>query len=249
MKTIYLRGGKATNTAVQILTHHLSALEHEVVRHRDLPHDVIVCWGMSCTRETPTLNGNVNKFDKWEAILQFHRHKISAPIVFPIRELEHHAFRFPLLARNRTHRGGLDIKVVNDWREAYAVNAKGDKDFFSVYIPTETEYRVWVFKNRAFAVYEKLYKGEGEYLGIQRNRHFGFKFEKQDELLQDEALSTLSIAAVKALNMDFGAADVILGKDGKYYVLEVNSMPNISSLKKSSGIRLANQISRWAESL
>lgn len=247
MKTIYLRGGKETNTAVKMLTHHLSALDHEVVRHRDLPHDVIVCWGMSCERKTPTLNGNLNKFDKWEAIRAFHYAGIFAPVVFSIETHEDYRGPFPILARRRTHRGGTDILVCNNRSEAHEAWAARVYDFFSVYIPTSTEYRVWVFKNKAFAVYEKLYKGEGEYQGIQRNRHFGFKFEKQDELLQDKALITVSVAAVKALEMDFGVVDVILGKDGKYYVLEVNSMPNISSLQKSSGIRLAKRISDWAE--
>ena len=104
-----------------------------------------------------------------------------------------------------------------------------------------------MFKNKAFAVYEKVFKGEGEYQGYARNHRFGFKFVKQDEMREVEDLTKPSIGAVKALGMDFGAVDVILGKDGKYYVLEVNSMPSIENNKKSTGIRLAAAISKWAE--
>jgi glutathione synthase/RimK-type ligase-like ATP-grasp enzyme len=47
--------------------------------------------------------------------------------------------------------------------------------------------------------------------------------------------------------MDWGAVDILHGLDGKYYVLEVNSMPDISSNIRVSGIRLADRIHRWAE--
>jgi glutathione synthase/RimK-type ligase-like ATP-grasp enzyme len=249
MKTIYIRGGKDTNTAVRMLTNHLEGLGHGVARHRDAPHDVIVCWGMSVNHEVPTLNGNVNKFDKFQAICEFHDKEIPAPNVFTTDKWNIFGSPespFPWLARNWTHKGGKDIIVVNNIDEANDIDDLGHKDFFSVYTPTKTEYRVWVFKDKAFAVYEKQWKGEGEYQGIQRNRHFGFKFVKQDEMLEDNKLCSFSIDAVAALEMDFGAVDVVLGKDDKYYVLEVNSMPNISSLKKSSGIRLAKRISQWA---
>jgi glutathione synthase/RimK-type ligase-like ATP-grasp enzyme len=131
--------------------------------------------------------------------------------------------------------------------DARRVVAEGQHTHFSVWIPTATEYRVWTICGKAIAIYEKVYKGSGEYDGFMRNRRFGFKFEKKDELRETKAITKPAIEAVKALHMDFGAVDILKGKDGKFYVLEVNSMPHIDNLKRSSGVRLAKAISNWAE--
>jgi hypothetical protein len=253
MKTIYIRGGGARNGAVEILRTHLEERGHEVVRKAEQGHDRTVCWGIS-TKEIGALNSKVNQFNKFEAMLEFHHNRVPAPIVFDKVDLEMLLLKnredigFPWLARKFTHRGGTDIVTVTSFQQAMRMAVRDECDFFSVFILTQTEFRVWVFQNDAFAIYEKQWKGEGEFIGIQRNRHFGFTFVKRDDLRDDEEkLTGMSIAAVKALNMDFGAVDVILGKDGQFYVLEVNTMPNIDSVERSSGIRLAKRISQWAE--
>jgi hypothetical protein len=153
---------------------------------------------------------------------------------------------FPWLARKKHHIKGKDIQVVKSYQEAEAVRRARTHDFFSVWIPTKTEYRVWTF-NRVIAIYEKQFKGEGEYEGYMRNRRFGFKFVKRDDLLDNRKLGSSCTKAVGAINMDFGAVDILESKDGHYYVLEVNSMPHIDSTERSSGIRLAKNISLWAE--
>lgn len=40
-----------------------------------------------------------------------------------------------------------------------------------------------------------------------------------------KAVEVAAVAAVKSLNFDFGAVDIITGKDGRVYVLEVNTAP------------------------
>jgi glutathione synthase/RimK-type ligase-like ATP-grasp enzyme len=249
MTTIYLRGGAKTNTSVKVLTEHLTKLGHSIVRNKNEEFDAIVGWGVSRQEvEGPMLNAGVNQFNKFEAIKEFHRKRIPAPTVFRAREVgENKDNPFPWLARRFNHHGGKDIKVVNGLGEARRMVIQYLPDFFSVYIPTRTEYRVWVFRDEAFAVYEKVWKGEGEYQGVQRNHAFGFRFDKRDDLLENEALCHWGVEAVKALGMDMGAVDVIEAKDGELYVLEVNSMPSIESVKKVSGIRLAKRISDWAE--
>lgn len=246
MKSIYLRGGSAKNKAVKILTEHLTQLGHTVVRSKDEPHDVTVGWGMSRQGvEGPMLNADVNLYNKFQAINIFKRNNIPAPFVgTEIRDVQGQPF--PWLARKFQHKCGRDIKPVYGLGEARRIQVQYSPDFWSVFVPTKTEYRVWSFKDKVLAVYEKVFKGEGEYDGIQRNHRFGFKFEKRDDL-RDSDIGTWGSQAVAALEMDFGATDIIEGKDGEYYVLEVNSMPSIDDTKKSSGIRLASAISKWAE--
>lgn len=252
MRTIYLAGGMGSNTAIKVMTHHLVKLGHKVVRDHKDPDgwDVTVRWGKSYGYDKPALNAHVNRFDKYNAFTAMLKADVPVPKTFDVEDLRLNALgmpAFPWLARKRHHVKGKDIEVVKNYREAEQVRRAGTHDFFSVWIPTRTEYRVWAFQGKALAVYEKVYKGEGEYEGFSRNRRFGFKFEKRDDLRGLKALTKPSVDAVKALDMDFGAVDVLEGKDGKFYVLEVNSMPNIDTIERSSGIRLAQAISNWAE--
>lgn len=253
MRTIYLAGGQGSNTAIKVITTHLEKVGHRVTRDPKDPKgwDVTVRWGRSYGYDKPALNAHVNQFDKYEAFFPMAKLDVSVPSVFSMQDfvstLPQYLPAFPWLARKRHHVKGKDIEVIKTYKEAQVIKFAGTHDFFSVWIPTKTEYRVWVFQDQVLAVYEKTFKGEGEYDGFMRNRRFGFKFEKRDDLRGVKSLVKNSINAVKAINMDFGAADVLEGKDGKFYVLEVNSMPHIDSTERSSGIRLAAAMSKWAE--
>jgi glutathione synthase/RimK-type ligase-like ATP-grasp enzyme len=255
MKTIYIAGGCKGNTAVKVLKHHLESLGYRVTRDAQDPGGwhATLRWGRSYHGSKPALNANVNAYDKYEAFKLFEAHGISMPqIVTASPEFgpnEWPPIVGPWLARKRHHVKGKDIVVCKTPGEVLRTYYAGTHDFFSVFIPTKTEYRVWVFRNRILAVYEKVYKGKGEYEGYTRNHRFGFKFEKRDDMRDLFALVVPCVEAVNALNIDFGAVDILQGKDGKFYVLEVNSMPHIENFERSSGIRLAAAVSKWAEGL
>jgi hypothetical protein len=249
MKTIYLAGGGPKNTAVKVLTEHLEGLGHRVTRDAQDPDGwgKTIRWGVSYHGGKPALNERVNQWDKMEHLEIFIGNNILAPLVYRVQWMPPAAYLkpYPWLARKRQHQKGKDIVVCQCDKEAFACT--DTHDFFTPWIPTQTEYRVWVFRNKALTIYEKVFKGEGEYEGFMRNHRFGFRFDQRDELLDNKELIKPAIAAVKAIDLDFGAVDVLFGKDGKYYVLEVNSMPHIDSVKRVSGIRLAREFSRWAE--
>ncbi|SRR6266576_118945 len=251
MKTIYLNGGKASNTAIKVMTHHLTHLGHEIVRMGDDPHryDVGLSWGRSYNGPKPFLNSKVNQFDKFNCFEAFEEYDVPCPFTYGIDYISNHVI--PVgeiwLARKTHHSKGKDIAVCKTTEEARRIMRAGQHAFFSVYIPIDTEYRVWVFQDKAFATYEKVYTGQGEYKGFMRNRRFGFEFSKRDNLVGTATIEGPCIKAVKALGMDWGAVDILKGKDGKFYVLEVNSMPHISNTKRSCGVRLAKQVSMWAE--
>jgi len=60
-----------------------------------------------------------------------------------------------------------------------------------------------------------------------RNVHTGWVYCREDFVLPDEA-AQLSIAAVQAVGLDFGAVDLIYNKHyNKFYILEINSAPGI----------------------
>jgi len=246
MKTIYIRGGKGSNTAIKVMMWHLAQLEHRVVRSKEDPSDVILSWGCSYDGPKPCVNGHVNQFNKFNCFNEFRKAGVLCPTTFGVDRLDEQA-PFPWLARKKQHQKGKDIVVCKTRREAKEVWERGEHAFFSVFIPTDTEYRVWVFKGKAFSTYEKVFKGVGEYEGFMRNRRFGFSFQKRDDLIGSHQIEGPCIKAVAALGMDWGAVDILKGKDGKFYVLEINSMPNISNTKRSCGVRLAKHVSLWAE--
>lgn len=249
MKTIYIRGGKGSNTAINVMRKHFEGLGHTVVRGKEDPSEVVVSWGCSYHGPKPCVNGNVNAFNKDNCFERFREKGVPCPQTFSIKEGLHRGIvrGQVFLARESKHSKGKDIVVCKTNDDLMAVARQGVKTFFSVFIPTETEYRVWVFKGKAFAIYEKVFKGGGEFQGYNRNRRMGFDFSKRDEMRGTHQIEGPSIKAVEALGMEWGAVDILKGKDGKYYVLEVNSMPNINNTKRSSGVRLAAAISKWAE--
>jgi len=244
MKSIYIRGGDAKEPGVLVLKEHLENKGHRIVRRKDgVDYDVVVCWGCSMrdplVKRVPALNANVNKYNKLEALLQFGKVGANIPII------KTYDNRLPLdqgpwLGRNLSHEKGKDIVVYETWRD---VQMSSPKDFYVRYIPNDQELRVWVYKEKAFAVYHKQYRVHD----IENYKRMELRSELRDDLLNERNFVKPAIYAVEALKMDFGAVDILHGEDGKYYVLEVNSMPDISSTIRVSGIRLANIISDWAQ--
>jgi RimK-like ATP-grasp domain len=255
MKSIYIAGGGPKNTAVKVLLFHLEKLGHRVTRDPKDPDgwDVTLRWGKSYRFEKPALNAGVNQYDKMTAMLKWQEKNVKCPVVFTTADFERegygpkYEFPFPWYARKRHHWKGKDIIKCANLAEAQDATWNGSSEFFSVFVPSKTEYRVWQFEDRTLAVYEKVQKEGVEWDGIARNRRFGFAFQKRDDLRADEVLSKLCKRALKHIGMDFGAIDLLHGTDDAYYVLEINSMPNIDTVKRSSGIRLAAAISKWAE--
>lgn len=223
---------------------HLGGHGHDVIRSRQAPaqYDAVVSFGQRHSeRHKPVINGECSRFNKSTHLKMFNDAGISAPVVHV--DVDAYEEGTMTLARKLSHRKGLDI--IECRTKQQLVEAMRQRDFWVKWIPTKVEYRVWVFRDKVFAVYEKQFKGDGPYQGVARNRRFGFKFvsREMDGVKHMDALRELCVKAVKTIHLDWGAVDVIRGKDGKFYVLEVNTMPNIDSLERKSGRELARLIS------
>jgi len=249
--TIYLRGDDCPT--MEVLKEHFTNLGVPVVRHKAEEHDVTVCWGTSMQElRGPNLNGKVNKYSKFTHFKKFDKLDVRHPLVFErekILDFIDDPPPFPWLGRKPYHDNGKDIIPMTSLKEVVrALINREDFDFVSVFVPTEAEYRVWVFGSKVLAVYKKVHKGK-RFTGIERQFDFyrSFLFQNRDDLLNDKRLCKLSTDAVASIDLDFGAVDVLLGEDHKYYVLEVNSMPNIDCLTRVSGIRLTKAIAKWAD--
>lgn len=99
------------------------------------------------------------------------------------------------------------------------------------YVRKRREFRVHVFQGQAIAVQEKKRESEAEQTADQkliRNRDNGWVFCVLD-VQEPDGLRSIAVDAVAKIGLDFGAVDMILGKDEKLYVLEVNTKPGLES--------------------
>ncbi len=221
------------------------ALLRQYLQHRNAYNErssTIVCYGQPASGRR-VLNSNCGT----DKIVRMHKMGRAGVLVVPWFSDPGHAAGsvFPLLARKSTGFGGTDIVPVFQ-AEEIPWRIQAGWDWFSEYIPVETEYRVWVFQEQLLDVYEKTMQRPAEFKFIGRNFRNGFEF--QVALLRGGAISATDQAfgAVRALELDFGAVDILLGKDGRCYVLEVNTAPGVlRSHAEPTLAKLADKIVEW----
>jgi len=215
-------------------------------------HNPIICYGARANKVTMNkypylkdktylnsiykIEKNINKHN---ALIKMRDNNVSIPPMYNWDEFNELMFKMgglnplPVIARKSMHHGGSGLKIVD--REFINVNGLlHSRDILKYYsyflelINAEREYRVHVFQNQVIRITRKYLKEglqEEELSKIQRvvkSHDNGWvhslrDIEKVPETVKEEALK-----AVKALDYDFGGVD-ILYKDGKSYVLEVNS--------------------------
>jgi len=138
----------------------------------------------------------------------------------------------------RAHSGRGIVIMDPDFPETFENQSA---PLFVKYIPKKDEYRVHVLRGNVIDVQRKGLKAElkgteGVNFKI-RNLANGFvytRFDNNNIPLIDSprvptAVKTVGIAAVNALGLDFGAADIIFNeKSGQAYCLEVNTAPGLT---------------------
>jgi glutathione synthase/RimK-type ligase-like ATP-grasp enzyme len=190
----------------------------------------------------PTLNANAGAGDKYEQMVRMGEAGVLVPQTYMPDD---NPTQFPLLARKRHHMGGTDIRLVMQAKELPWRAASGS-DFFVEYIPWETEYRVWVFRGKHLGTYEKVMGHPEMYkrLGANYKNGFVFNLVRQGDIPRAAVQSATS--AIGALDLDFGAVDVLKGENGKFYTLEVNTAPGVQNGTRQVLRGLADNIAVWA---
>ena len=131
------------------------------------------------------------------------------------------------------HRQGRNLWMVRSRHELFETVSRNpvlqeNGWYVSKFIDKTNEYRVFVFKGKAFAVAEKIPEDrdliawnfcEGADYGNVRWGNWNLPCVNE------------SIKACEALGLDFGAVDVILSPEGDPYVLEVNTAPAMPNLE------------------
>jgi glutathione synthase/RimK-type ligase-like ATP-grasp enzyme len=158
------------------------------------------------------------------------------------KELEN--LTYPMFARMNHGFGAKDIGLILQPEEVAWRIAAG-WEWFSTYIPTKAEQRIWIYQDDHLDTYEKQMKRPSEYKGLGRNFGQGFEFVHVEP---HKAAVREATNAVAAVGLDFAAVDVLIGKDDQPYVLEANTAPGVirSGCQATLG-KLADRIVEWAK--
>ena len=201
-----------------------------------------ICYGLG-TRSRRALNSACNDGDKIDRMKLMNAAGVLTVPWFDGEQVPRD-FKFPALARQTYGHGGTDIVPVFQ-AEEIPWRVRAGWTWFSAYVPLETEYRVWVFRDTHLDTYEKTMQRPDDYKFVGRNFRNGFDFTHYNRP-PIEAVDAAK-KTIKSLGFDFGAVDMLLGKDGKVYVLECNTAPGvIKSGAQSTLAKLADCMVNWA---
>lgn len=196
--------------------------------------ECLIRWGSTLQVEEPDKTLNRQKSvatasDKLRTLEILADKGISVPQV--VRLVPNIKLPWVGLARSRTHSGGNDIYLCLQNQDiAEAVNR--NLDYLVQYIPTVQEFRYHIFKNRSIKVSEKVLTNRKRIKPFIRNLSTGYTFRVPDKVHKEAR--KMAKRAVSALELDFGAVDVVISDDNRPFVLEVNTGPGLipSGIKK-----------------
>lgn len=145
---------------------------------------------------------------------------------------------FPCMGRGRSHMQGRDVQIYMQMED---IRQYGESDYYMEYIPKRKEYRVHVIDDEVVKVSEKRFTNpeDVEYDPLVWNYHTGWTFHHPSER---HTGIYLAMPAIKSLDLDFGAVDMLLGEDGNMYVLEANTCPGLSESSLDSYERKFRQL-------
>lgn len=209
-------------------------------RYRPRLNDVIITWGMSQAPTTwrPSTQRMLNHWSDvtiaHNKILTFRaweRFAERIPLSYvPFTESSHTAQQWLQQGAKVVCRGsvtghsGVGITIVSGQTSLPYVG------LYTKYIPKKKEFRVHVINGRIIDIQQKRKRLDipREQIDYQvRAHHKGWVFCR-DGIEEPSDLRTTALHAIEALNLDFGAVDIIWNeKQNKSYALEVNTAPGL----------------------
>ena len=217
------------------------------------PADAVVCYGAGLDARRPhTLNALCSRFNKLQQAVRL-QERLGVNSLGVIQPPQGGTLvpgtagvpTLPWLARKTAHTKGKDIMAVLEPWQIPARLSSG-ASYFTPYVPSITEYRSWVYRNRVLGTYEKRMTRPQDCTRLGRNYANGFDFSFREGESVPEALKDVVRRAIAALGLDFGMVDTLETPDHNFVVLEVNSAGGVQNDRRNVIRALAHRIVRWA---
>ena len=216
-------------------TNHNSA-NYQVVEigDEDFTNHIVVRWG---NRIDVNLH-NCIVYNKAEAIANatdkkksreiFKQKGVNSPRLVSRGDVN---INYPLIARPRVHAKGKNFHVIKNEVE-FTVHLNTHQDwYYSEFVDKVQEFRIHCGHGRILNYLEKPNPGNGQIAWNRALNGEAFTNVKWNDY--NSAVCKVALEAIQALGLDFGGVDVILDKEGKAHVLEVNTSPTLASSEYS----------------
>lgn len=148
--------------------------------------------------------------------------EVPTPELYDPRQARVMAWEQPLIGRPDRHRAGAGFYKCTGSNAVIRATELGVTHFME-YIEGGREFRVHVAFGKSIKIAEKV-GGTGNIRTFKNGWYFGYP----EDFHHKKSLRKYAKLALEALELDFGAVDIIW-KDGRWYVLEVNTAPSLTS--------------------
>lgn len=233
---MHSEGAKALSAALDI-----SRIRHSGSKFKPSPTKTILNWGATTDRfpaeylscrviNNPTaVTRSVNKLDAFNALqgagVSIPEFTTSRATALQWLENGHMVFARTQL---RAHSGRGIVIMDPDHPDTWEVSAP----LYVKYCKKKHEYRIHVLNGQVIDSQRKALRqefvGQSDVNFKIRNLANGFVYVRNDDHVVPNVVNQVAIAAVTALGLDFGAADVIYQEQsGRAFALEVNTAPGL----------------------
>lgn len=225
-KRIRLYPHNRYSASARVLANALGAKILRIVNSRYVPRptDKIINWGSSHCPYPQAINAStVIAINKLDALTALKAAGIAVPYFTTDKEkAQKWNVRRTVLARKKLRSSGGDGIVV-----CPPGSELPNAPLYVRYIPKKVEYRVHVWNGTVILCQQKRLRNGMPHGMICSHQH-GWVFTLTNVNVPQDA-QDMAVRAVAALNLTFGAVDLILSQtENKSFILEVNTAPGIA---------------------
>lgn len=141
------------------------------------------------------------------------------------------ATTYPLVVRPSHHAQGKNLWVANNYQELVEVTSQLEAWYASELIDKKQEFRVYIVNGKVVSVAEKTPDDPTQ---VAWNVAQGGRFDVVNWGEWNLPVCKVAMQAFAYSGLDFGGVDVMTDKDGRPYVIEINSAPSLPMLSDGS---------------
>ncbi len=222
------------------VNHNITKFDKLAIAANDLTNKIVVRWGN-------TIQVNLDNsivYNKAEAITKacnkkvsrevFEANGLNCPKLIPHIKNQNMMIAkelFPIIARPAKHSKGKNFIILKDLASVKNHMDNHPDWYYSAFVDKKQEFRLHVAHGKILNYLEKPNPGAGKIAWNLAQNGEAFENVKWDDY--NTEICKLAIKAVSTLGLDFGAVDIMLTKDGKASLLEVNTAGTLASSEYS----------------